>query len=77
MKIIGILIAASAFATGAMAQDAATDAATTDDRSVMIDQPNASRVYGWSAMRPIDYGTFHYWNGERCADARVEPPTPR
>jgi hypothetical protein len=35
----------------------------------------APRVYGWSyEMRPEDCGTFRYWNGEYCADARFDPP---
>lgn len=32
------------------------------------------RVYGWSAERPENCGTFRYWNGEVCADARFDPP---
>jgi hypothetical protein len=34
------------------------------------------RVYGWNyvEIRPEDCGTFKYWNGEYCADARYEPP---
>jgi hypothetical protein len=33
------------------------------------------RVYGYTyELRPEDYGTFKYWNGEYCADARFEPP---
>jgi hypothetical protein len=40
----------------------------------------APRVYGWSsqvyepAPRRTDCGTFRYWDGRRCADARFEPP---
>jgi hypothetical protein len=32
------------------------------------------RVYGWSweEARPDDCGTFKYWNGEYCADARYD-----
>jgi hypothetical protein len=71
MKLFAILIAASAFATGAIAQDAATDAAIADD-GVVVDQPA-----GFTVLRPIDCGTFHYWNGERCADARYDPPVAR
>ena len=42
-----------------------------DDDGVVL----APRVYGWSyEMRPEDCGTFKYWNGEYCADARYEPP---
>ncbi len=32
------------------------------------------RVYGWQLIRPADCGTFRYWNGEYCADARYNPP---
>ncbi|HRN83561.1 MAG TPA: hypothetical protein PK857_01975 [Hyphomicrobium sp.] len=33
------------------------------------------RVYGWEyAEPPTSCGTFKYWNGEYCADARSEPP---
>ena len=32
------------------------------------------RVYGWSLIRPANCGTFKYWNGEYCADARYDPP---
>jgi hypothetical protein len=32
------------------------------------------RVYGWTALRPVNCGTFRYWNGEYCADARFDPP---
>jgi hypothetical protein len=34
------------------------------------------RVYGWSEIRPANCGTFRYWNGETCADARFDPPAP-
>lgn len=37
------------------------------------DLPVGPRVYGWSSA-PSDCGTFKYWNGEYCADARFEPP---
>jgi hypothetical protein len=48
------------------------DVIVEDDVRV-VDRP---AVYGWSALRPADCGTFHYWNGERCVDARTEPPVP-
>jgi hypothetical protein len=32
-----------------------------------------AQVYGWIALRPANCGTFRYWNGEYCADARREP----
>jgi hypothetical protein len=32
-------------------------------------------VYGWIApLRPSNCGKYRYWNGERCADARYDPP---
>lgn len=37
------------------------------------EDPNAARVYGWTSA-PADCGTFKYWNGDYCADARFEPP---
>jgi hypothetical protein len=30
-------------------------------------------VYGWISVAPANCGTFKYWNGERCADARFGP----
>ena len=37
---------------------------------------DGTRVYGWSAeaLRPANCGTFKYWNGDYCADARYDPP---
>jgi hypothetical protein len=32
------------------------------------------RVYGWSEIRPANCGTFKYWNGDACVDARFDPP---
>lgn len=32
-------------------------------------------VYGWIAPpRPSSCGKYRYWDGERCADARYDPP---
>ena len=31
-------------------------------------------VYGWLGVAPQNCGTFKYWNGEHCADARFDPP---
>lgn len=33
-------------------------------------------VYGWIAVPPppSSCGKYRYWNGERCADARYDPP---
>ncbi|HYD15250.1 MAG TPA: hypothetical protein VEA77_02510 [Hyphomicrobium sp.] len=35
-----------------------------------------TKVYGWSSRGPrgTDCGQFRYWNGDRCVDARDEPP---
>ncbi|MCC7254208.1 hypothetical protein [Hyphomicrobium sp.] len=32
------------------------------------------RVYGWTVLQPANCGTFKYWNGEYCADARYDLP---
>jgi len=34
----------------------------------------SAQVYGWGPARNGDCGTFGYWTGSRCADARYEPP---
>lgn len=31
-------------------------------------------VYAPPPPPPTDCGTYHYWNGDYCADARDEPP---
>lgn len=31
-------------------------------------------AYGGGVLRPSNCGEFRYWNGERCADARLDPP---
>lgn len=31
-------------------------------------------TYGGGVLRPSNCGEFRYWNGHRCADARLEPP---
>lgn len=39
------------------------------------DRMSGPRVYGWRSVIEIeDCGTFKYWNGDYCADARFEPP---
>jgi hypothetical protein len=30
-------------------------------------------VFGWIMVRPENCGTFKYWNGESCVDARYDP----
>lgn len=37
-------------------------------------QSAAPGVYVGS-FRPANCGTFHYWDGEGCVDARVAPPS--
>lgn len=49
----------------------------TGDR-VIVEREAAppARVYGWQGREPWappSCGTFNYWNGEYCADARDEP----
>ena len=37
--------------------------------------PHSGRpTYGGSIIRPPNCGVYRYWNGHRCADARLEPP---
>jgi hypothetical protein len=31
-------------------------------------------VYGWTSEAPANCGTFRYWDGESCADARYDSP---
>ncbi len=66
------LMAGSAIAT-------AQEAYVVEDGDVFeapepYDQPVGPRVYGWTSAPPSDCGTFKYWNGVYCADARFEPP---
>lgn len=35
---------------------------------VIVRERNAPAVYGWQGC-----GTYFYWNGERCVDARAAP----
>jgi hypothetical protein len=86
LKSLGILISTCALlasATAASAQEVIieNDAAVVEEPLIVddgdiavIERPAAPRVYGWTALRPIDCGTFRYWNGVRCADARFDPP---
>lgn len=82
MKAVAIaLVAMSATSTLAFAQDAYI----VDEDDTYVDSPDlyadpdpdlavGTRVYGWTETRPDDCGTFKYWNGDYCADARFEPP---
>lgn len=51
--------------------EAYADAEPADEVDIVDPGP---RVYGWHGLRPENCGTFKYWNGEYCADARDEPP---
>jgi hypothetical protein len=64
--------ASIAHAQDVIIEDDATvvEQAPADETVVVPDGDIGPRVYGWTA----DCGTFRYWNGERCADARNEPP---
>jgi hypothetical protein len=79
MRLIFAFVATLSIAAAAHAQEViiegdapVVDQVPADDAVALSDAPGP-RVYGW-AMRPADCGTFRYWNGERCADARDEPP---
>jgi hypothetical protein len=82
MKTFLVLLLLSASAAYAAAQEVTVedDAAYVDapydidDDADTADLPVGPRVYGWSSA-PANCGTFKYWNGEYCADARFEPPT--
>jgi hypothetical protein len=37
-------------------------------------RPDEDRPLIAIPVRPADCGVYHYWNGERCVDARVVPP---
>ena len=80
LKLIVAAFATMGLATFAHAQDVVIegDAPVVEqypaEDGVIIREPGP-RVYGW-IMRPADCGTFRYWNGVRCADARDEPPVP-
>jgi hypothetical protein len=82
VKLAAVVLAALSFATVAQAQDViiegdapVVEQAPPDETVILHEPAPAPRVYGWT-MRPADCGTFRYWNGERCADARSEPPVP-
>ena len=79
IKLCLVALAAMGFASVAQAQDVVIESeapvveqAPADDVIVHETAPGP-RVYGWT-LRPADCGTFRYWNGVRCVDARDEPP---
>jgi hypothetical protein len=83
LKLIVATFATMGLAIAAHAQDVIIEGEAVGEQSappaetvIIQEQTPAPRVYGWM-MRPADCGTFRYWNGVRCADARDEPPVPR
>ena len=54
------------------------------DDDTIVTERRAPRVYGYRSstdtpdvevqLRPSNCGQYRYWNGVRCADARVNPP---
>ena len=79
LKLFVAAFATMGFATFAHAQDVIVEGdapiveqAPADEAVIRAPGP---RVYGWT-MRPADCGTFRYWDGLRCADARDKPPVP-
>ena len=55
------------------------------DDDVVVTERRRPRAYGYNynpvieapdvvVIRPANCGQFRYWNGVRCADARVNPP---
>ena len=88
MKRLCIALAACVVAVGgAAAQEVYVDDIDAIDDEPYVEAPAfeeadpaedgivlGPRVYGWSEERPDDCGTFKYWNGSYCADARFEPP---
>jgi hypothetical protein len=82
LKLAVVGLAAIGVASVAHAQDViiegnapVVEQAPADETVILQERAPTPRVYGWM-MRPADCGTFRYWNGERCADARSEPPVP-
>jgi len=81
LKATLVAIAGMAVLGGANAQDVFVYEGDDVNDDVVV-APETSplyvpgpRVYGWAGVvRPEDCGTFKYWNGEYCADARYEPP---
>ena len=80
IKLMLAALAAMGFATVAHAQDViiegdapVVEQVPADETVVVPDSDPGPRVYGWT-LRPADCGTFRYWDGARCADARDEPP---
>jgi hypothetical protein len=80
IKLCLVALAAIGVASVAQAQDVVIEGdvpvveqAPADDAVIVRETAPGPRVYGWT-LRPADCGTFRYWDGVRCADARDEPP---
>lgn len=54
------------------------DAVAPYDGTVVVERYTERRyrapVYGWSEWRPANCGSFRYWDGDSCVDARYYPP---
>ena len=81
-KLIVAACATIGSATVAYAQDVVIEGdapvveqAPADEAVIIRENAPGPRIYGWT-MRPADCGTFRYWDGLRCADARDKPPVP-
>lgn len=80
MKLFIASLTAMGLAGVAHAQDVfiegdapVVEQAPADEALIIPENAPGPRVYGWT-LRSADCGTFRYWNGVRCADARDEPP---
>jgi hypothetical protein len=80
LKLTLMALAAMGAANVAQAQDVVIEGdapiveqTPADDAVIVPKNAPGPRVYGWT-LRPADCGTFRYWDGVRCADARDEPP---
>jgi hypothetical protein len=80
IKLLVAAVAAAGFVSTAHAQDVIVEGdapiveqVPADEELTIHERVPGPRVYGWT-LRPADCGTFRYWDGVRCADARNEPP---
>ena len=66
---------------GMVVEDYPDDEVVVRSRTRPYRNPPAARyreryvppVYGWVQDQPLSCGTYHYWNGDRCVDARNRP----
>ncbi len=63
-------------ADGVVVDDGYVAAAATDDEAddAAIETAPATRVYGFSYGRPLNCGTYMFWDGDNCVDARLVTP---